>query len=217
MKSVYDTLRTIDVSEHIEKKNGLSYLSWAWAWDTLMSLYPQAYVNVHRDLNGRFWFDDGRTAWVEVDVTIDNMTRSELFPIMDYKNKSIPADKVTSFDANTAVQRATTKAIARHGLGLYVYAGEDLPPTEEEVKAQEEAPQKPQKPAQKKPKKDPDEPITEGQAAILKAIVNKYGNDAMAVIEEYNNAMEIPKGQKYTAIQAAGLMQTFFARGMRNE
>lgn len=134
-KSIYETLRSINVSDHTEKKNGLTYLSWAWAWDTLMLYYPNSTVDVKRDKNGRFWFDDGFTGWVEVEVTIrsknETVSRSELFPIMDYKNRSIPADQITSFSANTAVQRATTKAIARHGLGLYVYAGEDLPPTED--------------------------------------------------------------------------------------
>lgn len=132
-KSVYETLRSINVSDHTEKKNGLTYLSWAWAWDTLMLHFPDSYVNVIRDKNGRFWFDDGFTGWVEVEVIVrgkgfEPIRRSELFPIMDYKNRSIPADQITSFSANTAVQRAITKAIARHGLGLYVYAGEDLPP-----------------------------------------------------------------------------------------
>lgn len=131
-KSVYETLRAVNVSDHTEKKNGLTYLSWAWAWDTLMLHFPDSYVDVKRDKNGRFWFDDGFTGWVEVEVVVNGISRSELFPIMDYKNKSIPADQITSFSANTAVQRATTKAIARHGLGLYVYAGEDLPPTEQQ-------------------------------------------------------------------------------------
>lgn len=135
-KTIYETLRSIDVSEHIEKKNGLSYVSWAWAWDTLMKVYPKSTVKVVRNADGRFWHDDGRTGWVEVSVTVtdgeETIERSELFPIMDYKNNSIPAEKITSFNANTAIQRATTKAIARHGLGLYVYAGEDLPPDAEE-------------------------------------------------------------------------------------
>lgn len=143
-KSVYETLRSINVSDHTEKKNGLTYLSWAWAWDTLMKYYPDTTVYICRNADGRFWFDDGRTGWVEVEVVIhDNgkdISRSELFPIMDYRNNSIPADKITSFSANTAIQRATTKAIARHGLGLYVYAGEDLPPEMAKAEAQEEKP-----------------------------------------------------------------------------
>lgn len=128
----YNVLSSINVNDHIEKKNGLSYLSWAWAWDILMTYYPDSYTSVMKpsDTNYPYWTDN-HTCWVAVSVTIvwdgKERTRTEYFPIMDYKNRSIPADKVTSFDVNTALQRAWTKCIARHGLGFYIYAGQDLP------------------------------------------------------------------------------------------
>ena len=144
--SVFEVLNKINVTGHPEKKNGLTYLSWAWAWDTLMSLYPESYTSIHRPMETDFpYWTDGNTCWVDVGVTVvwnnNERTRTEVFPIMDYKNKSIPADKVTSFDVNTALQRAWTKCIARHGLGFYIYAGQDLPNEEaEERKAKETSP-----------------------------------------------------------------------------
>lgn len=142
----FRVLSKINVNEHTEKKNGLTYLSWAWAWDTLMSLYPDSYTSIKRPLETDFpYWTDGNTCWVDVSVTVvwneNERTRSEVFPIMDYKNKSIPADKVTSFDVNTALQRAWTKCIARHGLGFYIYAGQDLPNEEAEAeKARQSSP-----------------------------------------------------------------------------
>lgn len=133
----YKVLSRINVNEHVEKKNGLSYLSWAWAWDTLMTLYPESYTSIRRPSTELPYWTDGHTCWVDVGVTVvwngNERTRTEVFPIMDYKNKSIPIDSVTSFDINTALQRAWTKAIARHGLGFYIYAGQDLP-NEEKAK-----------------------------------------------------------------------------------
>lgn len=126
-KSVFETLNAIDVSEHIEKKNGLSYVSWAWAWAELKKVYPNAYYTVYENKDGWNYFTDGRTGWVKTGVTVEGLEHIEYLPIMDYNNKSIPLDKITSFNVNTAIQRSLTKACARHGLGLYVYAGEDLP------------------------------------------------------------------------------------------
>lgn len=129
-KNIFETLSAINVSGKTEKKNGLTYLSWAYAWGELCKVYPTATYKVHeRDTQWGpcNYFTDGRTAWVKVSVTIGDLTHTEMLPIMDYRNKSIPLDKVTSCDANKAIQRCITKAVARFGLGLYVYAGEDLP------------------------------------------------------------------------------------------
>ena len=75
---------------------------------------------------------DGRTCWVKTGVTIDGLEHIEYLPVMDMRNASIPVERVTSFDVNKAIQRSLTKAAARHGLGLYIYAGEDLPEAEAE-------------------------------------------------------------------------------------
>lgn len=125
--SVFDTLNKIDVSKYVEKKNGLSYLSWAWAWGKLKENYPDATYTIYEDANGRNYHTDGKTCWVKTGVTVRGIENIEYLPVMDYKNASISVDKVTSFDVNKAIQRSLTKAVARHGLGLYIYAGEDLP------------------------------------------------------------------------------------------
>jgi len=126
-KSVFETLNKIDVNEHTEKKGNLTYLSWAWAWSEVKKHYPSANYIVYENDDGWNYFTDGRTAWVKTSVVIDELFHTEMLPVLDFKNKSIPLDKITSFNVNTAIQRSLTKAIARHGLGLYIYAGEDLP------------------------------------------------------------------------------------------
>lgn len=130
-KSVFATLNAVNVNEHVEKKNGLSYLSWAWAWAEVKKAYPTATYAIYENANGLNYHTDGRTAWVKTGVTIEGIEHIEYLPVMDNRNQSIPLDKITSFDVNKAIQRSLTKACARHGLGLYVYAGEDLPEAED--------------------------------------------------------------------------------------
>ena len=131
-KSVFEVLNAIDCSEHIEKKNGLSYLS--WAWQILKKHYPASTYEIYEDAQGRNFHTDGRTCWVKTGVTVEGIEHIEYLPVMDFRNASILLDKVTSFDVNKAIQRSLTKAVARHGLGLYIYAGEDLPDAADEEK-----------------------------------------------------------------------------------
>ncbi len=136
-KSVFETLNAINVQEHVEVKNTgkaqLSYLSWAWAWAEVKKAYPEASYTIYENADGWNYHTDGRTAWVKTGVTINGLEHIEYLPVMDNRNASIPLERLTSFDVNKAIQRSLTKAAARHGLGLYIYAGEDLP--EEEAKA----------------------------------------------------------------------------------
>lgn len=120
-------LNSIDCSDKIEKKNGLSYLAWAFAWGEVKKRYPDATYTIYEDEAGWFYHTDGKSCWVKTGVTVNGIEHIEYLPVMDNKNQSIPRDKVTSFDVNKAIQRSLTKACARHGLGLYIYAGEDLP------------------------------------------------------------------------------------------
>lgn len=126
----FQKLNSINVNDKTEKKNGLTYLSWAFAWGEVKKLYPDSTYTIYEDANGLFYHTDGRTAWVKTGVTVEGIEHIEYLPVMDYRNASIPLEKVTSFDVNKAVQRSLTKALARHGLGLYIYAGEDLPEAE---------------------------------------------------------------------------------------
>lgn len=126
-KSVFSVLNAVNVNEHTEKKNGLTYLSWAWAWQEVKKRFPDAQYTIYERSDGVNYWTDGRTCWVKTGVTIGGLEHIEELPVMDYRNAAIPLDKVTSTDVNKAIQRSLTKACARHGLGLYIYAGEDLP------------------------------------------------------------------------------------------
>lgn len=127
MTNYFEELNNINCADKIEKKNGLSYLAWAFAWGELKKKHPSATYTIYENANGWCYHTDGKTGWVKTGVTIDGLEHIEYLPIMDFKNKSIPLDNITSFDVNKAIQRSLTKAVARHGLGLYIYAGEDLP------------------------------------------------------------------------------------------
>lgn len=129
-KSVFEVLNSINVNDKTEKKNGLTYLSWAWAWGEVKKRYPSATYQVYEDNDGKFYHTDGKTCWVKTGVTIEGIEYIDYLPVMDNRNRSIAYENVTSFDANKAIQRSLTKAIARHGLGLYIYAGEDIPENE---------------------------------------------------------------------------------------
>lgn len=137
MDNYFAELYGVNVNGHTEKKNNLNYLSWAWAWGEIKKRHPDATYTVYENADGWNYHTDGRTCWVKTGVTVNGIEHIEYLPVMDYKNKSIPVENVTSFDVNKAIQRSLTKACARHGLGLYIYAGEDLP--EEEAAEKQDA------------------------------------------------------------------------------
>jgi len=121
----YKELRQINVSQHIEKKNGLSYLSWSWALDQLLQLDDGAtweYLEPKRF---------GESMMVFCKVTAFGKSRTAQLPVMDFRNQAIP--NPNAYQVNTAMQRCLAKAISLHGIGLYIYAGEDLPITTEVV------------------------------------------------------------------------------------
>lgn len=139
-KSVFETLYGVDVSGKVKQKNKLNYISWASSWAEVKKIYPDAtkktYPQIMDELgNERFWHDDGVSGWVDVGVTIEGKEERTTLAIMDMRNVAIPADKITSTDANKAQMRCLAKACALHGLGLYIYEGEDIP--EDVAKAQE--------------------------------------------------------------------------------
>ena len=113
-----------DVNAHTEKKNNLTYLSWAWAWAEALKADPKAtfVVNMFGD---KCFMDINGTAMVFVTVTMFDKPMTCQLPVMDYRNKAIP--NPDAFAVNTAIMRCMTKALSLHGLGLYIYAGEDLP------------------------------------------------------------------------------------------
>jgi hypothetical protein len=121
-------LLKINVNDHVEKKNGLSYLSWAWAWAEALKADPEATFHVSTfnvDEVTQPYMQVGNTAMVWVAVTLFGKQRLCFLPVMDHRNKPIPAPDACQ--VNTAIMRCLVKCIALHGLGLYIYAGEDLP------------------------------------------------------------------------------------------
>lgn len=138
MSSTFEKLNAINVNDKTESKNGLTYLSWAWAWAEIKKVDPKATYTIYENNVGWNYHSDGKTAWVKTGVTVDGIEHIEYLPVMDYKNKSITINNITSFDVNKAIQRSLTKACARHGLGLYIYAGEDLPEAEVDNRSDDE-------------------------------------------------------------------------------
>ena len=117
-------LSKIDVSEHVEKKNNFSYLSWSYAISQLRSFDPEATWEILR-FEGMPYLKTECGYFVEVAVTVKGLTLSQIHPVLDHRNK--PIEQPNAFQINTSIQRCLVKAIALHGLGLYIYAGEDLP------------------------------------------------------------------------------------------
>lgn len=125
--SVFKKLSEIDIKQKVEKKGSQSYLSWSHAWSMVKQHYPDIQRTVYEDsMTGLNYFNDGKTAYVKVGITIEGVEHIDYLPVMDFKNQSIIIDKVTSMDVNKTIQRSTTKAIALHGLGISLYSGEDL-------------------------------------------------------------------------------------------
>ncbi|MED3269322.1 DUF1071 domain-containing protein [Bacillus thuringiensis] len=128
-ENYFSKLAQIDCSEHVEKKGRFSYLSWAWAVKKLREVDPTATWEVKR-FDGVPYLKTDCGYFVEVEVTVQGLPLSQIHPILNNQNK--PIAEPNSFDINTSIQRCLVKAIALHGLGLYIYAGEDLPEIQED-------------------------------------------------------------------------------------
>ncbi|WP_204200735.1 DUF1071 domain-containing protein [Mammaliicoccus sciuri] len=134
-ETLFNQLNKLNVNEHIEKKNGLSYLSWSWAHQQLKSIDSDYKVDIHTfphpDITNEQVFVPYLATpegyFVQVSVTIKGKTETELLPVLDFKNKSLAKGSATTFDINKAHKRCFVKAAALHGLGLYIYNGEDMP------------------------------------------------------------------------------------------
>ena len=121
-------LLKINVNDHLEKKGNLSYLSWAWAWAEVLKIDPAASWVAHEWADRPAMFLPDGSAMVKVSVTVKGDTKLCVLPVMDNRNRAI--QNPDAFAINTAIMRCLAKAIAMHGLGLYIYAGEDLPEAE---------------------------------------------------------------------------------------
>ena len=183
MDNYFVKLNNINVNDKTEQKGTLTYLSWAWAWGEVKKLFPDATYTIYENTQGWNYHTDGKTCWVKTGVTVNGIEHIEYLPVMDHKNNSIPADKVSSFDVNKAIQRSLTKAVARHGLGLYIYAGEDLP---ESDKAEEEA----QKAAEQMEKlRQYDSVIAEVKAMLEKVVDAESANAASHCLKGFAHVL----------------------------
>ena len=194
--SYFETLNNINVNEHTEQKGGLTYLSWAWAWSELKKRYPMSFYTIYDNKDGWNYHTDGRYCWVKTGVTVVDgdmqIEHIEELPVMDYKNKSITADRVTSFDVNKTIQRSLTKAVARHGLGLYIYAGEDVPDEKdgsaEDRKRVSAKQTKELVEEEKQAAEEMEKQISTKEAKDLKAFIETKGADEKVICDFYKVA-----------------------------
>ena len=128
LQDIWDTLSSVNVNDSVERKNGFTYLSWAWAWGTLMQNFPDSKFSFDHFENGNecFSFPDG-SAEVRCVLTVGGYSRKMWLPVMDHRNNAIKNPDARA--VNDAKMRCLVKAMALFGLGHYIYAGEDLPQT----------------------------------------------------------------------------------------
>jgi len=170
--SVFETLNKTNVNGHTEEKNGLTYLSWAWAWAEVKKAYPDANYTIEKFNGLPYVYDENTGYMVYTTVTIEGITHEMWLPVMDGANKAMKSESytykvkrygkeetktvaaATMFDVNKAIMRCLVKNLAMFGLGLYIYAGEDLPEEEKEQASK---------------------PITEKEVETLKAMCKRKG------------------------------------------
>lgn len=191
-QSVFDTLNKIDVSKYVEKKGKFSYLPWADAVRMLKIVYPDSTWETHEFVDERGvsmpYMDTPCGYFVKVTVTVEGLDMTHTHPVLDYRNN--PIEKPSSFDINTAIARCLTKAIALHGLGLYLYVGEDLPV---------------EPPAKKVEKQSADQPASDKQKSEIEFTLAEKGMevaDAEKKLSEKANRAVTINFKSMTAKQA---------------
>ena len=201
-KSTYANLSAINVRGKVERKGQMDYLSWANAWHMLKQNYPEATRNVYEDLaTGWNYFTDGRSAWVKVGIMVNGMEHIDYLPVMDFRNKALPVDKVTAIDVNKTIQRSTAKAIAMHGLGLSLWTREDITESDEAViQAQEKA-----KATSVQNKKAPKIPLKEGDPNWVNVMAyvkdnSSLGIDKLTSMVEYKYVLSVAVNKKISEI-----------------
>jgi len=172
-------LLKINVNDHTEKKNGLTYLSWAWAWAEVLKADPSAVFHVEQ-FDGKPYMDVNGTGMVWVTVTMFGQPRTCMLPVMDYRNK--PITNPDAFAVNTAIMRCMTKAVSLHGLGLYIYAGEDVPEEAADVAFKQEQQEKVEAIVQKAVKKVVSgTPVDDASRELFAEGMIEYANKAWHV------------------------------------
>ena len=189
MQSHYEQLAAINVNDHVEKKNGLAYLSWTWALDQLLRLDPQASWSYGEPKQY------GDTLMVYCTVSAFGRERTAQLPVMDHKHRAIPSPD--AYAVNTAMQRALAKAIALHGLGLYLYAGEDLPEVERPARRESTEKTAPSPVQQPKPSTTAAAPLSGEQIAKIKALLAETGTtlDRLLAFFRVDSLEKIPAAE----------------------
>jgi hypothetical protein len=190
MDNAFARLNQVNVSANIEKKGDFSYLSWPFAVAQLRLADPEASWEVRR-FGGMPYLRTEVGYFVEGVVTVQGVTLSQIHPVLDSKNR--PLAEPTAFDINTSIQRCLVKAIALHGLGLYIYAGEDLPNGEEQPKPQ------PKFPAAQNQRL-----ITEAQLRYLKRLIAEAKSSEQHIKDYFNldKLEDLPMKEFDRALQA---------------
>lgn len=193
-KTAFERLYELNVNDKTDDKEGLTYLSWAWAWAEFKKVYPEATYNIVKSENGQPYFYDENTGYmVYTNVTADGLTHEMWLPVMDSHNramkskpytvktkyKEIGVAAATMFDVNKAIMRCLTKNLAMFGLGLYIYAGEDLPDTDDDGEE-----------AMKPKKKGNTEAVTEELRATLKELLMETNSDTTAFLKWCSQAFK---------------------------
>jgi len=186
MESVFKTLYATNVNEHIEKKGAFSYLSWPYAVAQLRLADPSASWEVKRFADGLPYQKTELGVFVEVAVTSQGVTLSQIHPVLDNKNR--PLLEPSAFEINTSIQRCLVKAVALHGLGLYIYAGEDLPQAEPSNKVVTIA---------AKPEVPTSDVLTSTQLRNVQRLIRETGTDKSKLLAYFQvDAIElIPAGE----------------------
>ena len=191
----FATLNAVNVSDHIEKKGGFSYLSWPYAVAQLRLADPSATWNVIR-YGGLPYLATDLGVFVEVAVTVQGVTLSQIHPVLDGRNRPLLAP--TAFDINTSIQRCLVKALALHGLGLYIYAGEDLPVGNSEVSSANDEPTKPTEPVAPSSNVRTLAPTISGpQQARLQKLIIETGTDLQRLLDHFgiDKLAELPAAE----------------------
>lgn len=188
--SVFQTLSAIDITGKLKKKQNLSYLPWSSAWAIIKNHYPDSTYRVVPDNNGCLYHNDGKTCWVEVELTIAGETQTEQLAVMDHRNASIPVDTVQSTHYLKSVKRCLVKAAALFGLGLSLWNGEEL---SDEAKATRKRKQQEDAEAEKKEKAA----LTAENAKIIELAKQKIDagvdkDTVYAIVQQYSNGKKNP-------------------------
>jgi hypothetical protein len=192
-------LLKLNVQDHVEKKNGLTYLSWAFAWAEALKADPTAtfHVDTFQRADGTTipYMDINGTAMVWVRTTLFSKEMTCMLPVMDHRNK--PIQNPDAFQVNTAIMRCLTKCLAMHGLGLYIYAGEDLPEDDGVVPPPKPKAEKPPAPTSKPPAKMEGEAgrfqitVTTKPDATNTDFINMVSEAAVVALEQATSQAEV--------------------------